>query len=264
MAATPLRRIALITGAAQGIGRAIALRLAKDGLNVAVNDMPSKRQELQKVVAEIEHSGPGGQQAMVAVADISSENDVQVMTASVIEQLGGIDVMVANAGYLYAAELVDSTTEEWDKIMAINLRGTMLSYKYAAMQMIQQGRGGRIIGASSSAGKQGCNNASAYAASKFGVRGLTQCAAIELAKYNITVNAYAPGAINTPMVMHPQDAERGLAPGTTMLELTGMLERTPPPADPGVIASLVSYLVKPEAYFITGQTINVNGGTVFD
>ncbi|KZT67277.1 NAD(P)-binding protein [Daedalea quercina L-15889] len=172
--------------------------------------------------------------------------------------------MVANAGTCEFVELVDSTADKWDEIVSVNLRGTMLSYKYAAMQMIRQGRGGRIIGASSVAGKQGFPTLSAYTASKFGARGLTQSAAIELAKHKITVNAYAPGVIDTGMVALPQDTERGVARGTTIIEAFGLPERLAPPPGPDVIASLVSYLAKPEAYFITGQTINVDGGVFFD
>jgi len=262
MAASSLRRIAVVTGAAQGIGRSIALRLAKDGLSVAVNDVQSKRKQLEEVVSEIRRGD--GRQAIAVTADISREDEVQAMTASVVEQLGGLDVMVANAAITHIAELVDSTLEDWDKIMMVNLRGTMLSYKYAALHMIQQGRGGRIIGASSLAGKQGFNGVSAYAASKFGVRGLTQCAALELVKHNITVNAYAPGVIDTKMAATPRDLELGLLAGTTFVQLLGLPPRALPPASPDVIASLVSYLAKPEAYFITGQTISVDGGLTFD
>ncbi|KZT67278.1 NAD(P)-binding protein [Daedalea quercina L-15889] len=261
-AAVPLRRIALVTGAAQGIGRCIALRLAKDGLNVAVNDISSKRQQLDEVVSEI--GTKEGRQAVAVTGDVSLEDDAREMTESVVERLGGLDVLVANAAILRSSELVDSSVDEWDKIMSINLRGTMLSYKYAALQMIQQGRGGRIIGASSVAGKRGAAAYSAYVASKFGVRGLTQSAALELAKHKITVNAYAPGVIATSMVAFPEDLERGVAPGTTMLERADPHARFGPPPGPEVIASLVSYLAQPEAYFITGQTINVDGGMHFD
>ncbi|KAI0736288.1 hypothetical protein C8Q72DRAFT_908771 [Fomitopsis betulina] len=227
-----IRQIALVTGAAssRGIGRSIALRLAQDGLNVAVNDLSSRRHELDDVVTEINRTAAPGQRAVAVAGDASSEADVEAMVAAVAEQLGGLD-MVANVGILRVADLTDSspgTVEKWDETMSVNLRSVMLSYRYAAMQMIKQGRGGRIIG---DQGIGMCGGFFAYTASKFGVRGLTQT--LDLAEHKITVNAYAPGVINTDLY-------------------------------PEVIASLVSYLAKPEAYFITGQTINVGGGIFFD
>ncbi|KZT67276.1 NAD(P)-binding protein [Daedalea quercina L-15889] len=264
MAAPALRHIALVTGAAQGIGRSIALRLAKDGLDVAVNDVPSKRQQLEELASEIKSKE--GRQAAVVHADVTSEADVQAMTASAVGQLGGLDVMVANAGIGPIKDLLEVSVEEWDMVMRVNLRGVMRCYKYAALQMIQQGRGGRITGMSSIVGKKGYSRASAYAASKFGVRGLTQCAALELAKHNITVNACAPGIIKTPLSsgLFQRNQERGLAPGTTISELLGLPPQPLPLAEPEVVSSLVSYLAKPESYFITGQTISVDGGVVFD
>ncbi|KZT10214.1 NAD(P)-binding protein [Laetiporus sulphureus 93-53] len=216
-------RIALITGASQGIGRAIALRLAEDGLDVAVNDISSKHSQLEAVVAEIKAKG---RNAIAVSADVSKDEEVKAMVAQTAERLGGLD-MVANAGISLVKPLVETSAEEWDRVMAINARSVFLAYKHAAKQMISQGRGGRIIGAVELA---------AYTASKFAVHGLTQTG--ELAKYNIIVNAYAPGFIKTPMNM--------------------------PDAGPEVVASLVSYLAKPESYFITGQTISMNGGICFD
>ncbi|PCH44090.1 NAD(P)-binding protein [Wolfiporia cocos MD-104 SS10] len=213
-------RVAIVTGAAQGIGRDIAIRLADDGLDVAVNDIPTKGEQLQELVAEIRLKN---RRAMAVLADVSSEDEVIAMIARVVDELGGVD-MVANVGVLLVKPLLDTSVDEWERTISINVRGTMLCYKYAAKQMIKQGRGGRIIG-----------NAmfSAYSTSKFGIRGLTQ--SHEFAPYNITVNAYAPGIINTAMGNCPE-----------------------------VISSLVSYLAKPEAHFITGQTIMVNGGFLME
>ncbi|KZT70479.1 NAD(P)-binding protein [Daedalea quercina L-15889] len=246
------KRIALITGAAQGIGRSIAFRLAEDGLNVAVNDLPSKLAELEAVVEEIKSSTGG--QAIAVTGDVSREGDVKAMVTSVVGKLGGLDVMVANAGITEFRSLVDLSVEEWDRNMAINGRGVMLCYKHAAKQMIEQGRGGRIIGACSQAGKQGIPSLPAYAASKFAVRGLTQCAALELAPHKITVNAYAPGAIISTNIGEQLDQERARL----------NMPMNIPMAQPEVIASLVSYIAKLESYFITGQTISANGGTHCD
>ncbi|PCH41711.1 NAD(P)-binding protein [Wolfiporia cocos MD-104 SS10] len=232
-------RVAVITGAAQGIGKSIALRLAADGLKVALNDIGSKDNQVQDVVSEIR--GKGGQ-AIAVLADVSVEADVRSMCAQVVDSMGGIDVMVANAGTFAGSgkPLYDDDTRDWDKIISINLRGVMLSYKFAAQQMIKQGRGGRIIA-----------NASAYCAAKFGVRGLTHSLSREVAKHSITVNAYAPGSILTDMASHPDDVHNG-GLGSTIGKLLNLPPGLPR-GQPEVIASLVSYLAKPESHFITGS-----------
>ncbi|TFY69204.1 hypothetical protein EVJ58_g556 [Rhodofomes roseus] len=245
-------RVAIVTGAAQGIGRSIALRLAEDGLNVAINDIPSKTQQIEEVVAEIKTKTNA--KVVAAPADVTNEEAVQAMIASVVEQLGGLDVMVANAGVMSYGPLLMVPSEEWDRVININLRGVMLCYKYAAKQMVEQGRGGRII-ATFSSHEPGVAYTSAYAASKFAIRGLTQCFASELTKHNITVNVYAPGAIRTNIVSIEDAKAQGLN-SSAMSKL--------PMAEPEVIASLVSYIAKPEAFFITGQTISANGGAHFD
>ncbi|OCH90206.1 NAD-P-binding protein [Obba rivulosa] len=252
-------RVAIVTGAAQGLGLAIALRLADDGLDVAVNDIPAKHAELQKIVIEIQGKG---RRSLAVAADVSVENEVRDMVDRVVNVLGGLDIMIANAGVPFAKPLVETSVEEWERIMAVNLRGVMLSYKHAAHQMIKQGRGGRIIGASSVVGKKGFAYTAAYCASKFAIRGLTQCTALELKLHNITVNAYAPGIIMTPIADHPDDTING-GRGSTFKKMLG-LPPTHPHAEPDVVASIVSYLVKPESYFITGQSINVDGGWIFD
>lgn len=249
--------IAIVTGAAQGIGQSIALRLAQDGLDVAVNDLPEKDVQLQEVVHQIQAAG---RRSIAVAADVSDEEGVRKMIAQTVRRLGGLDVMVANAGYSTLGSLVEFSTQDWDRMMSVNLRGVMLCYKYAAIQMIKQGRGGRILGASSIYGKRGGPMASAYSASKFAIRGLTQSAALELAPHNITVNAYAPGFINTAFLDAALDASNGAAGMAENLNLPANI----PVAEPDAVASWVAYLVKPEAYFITGQTVMMNGGMVLD
>ncbi|CCM05104.1 uncharacterized protein FIBRA_07311 [Fibroporia radiculosa] len=250
-------RIAVVTGAGQGIGRAIALRLAEDGFDVAVNDLPSNSNALESLVGELQSKG---RRSIPILADITEEASVKEMIVKVVQDLGGLDIMVANAGIIgVQAPLTELPVKEWDRMISVNLRGVMLCYKHAAEQMIRQGRGGRIIGASSVAGKKGHPSTSAYCATKFAVRGLTQSLALELTEHKITVNAYAPGVIHTPMT------RRFL--GDEWFESAGERRKADSSrvfAEPDVVASIVSYLVKPEAYFITGQTINVNGGSVMD
>ncbi|KAF8483547.1 hypothetical protein DFH94DRAFT_626191 [Russula ochroleuca] len=189
-------RVALVTGAARGIGRAVALRLAEDGLDVAVNDLPDTP-GLDDVVRAIESKG---RRSIAVPADVSLEAEVVRIIQQVVQKLGSLDVMVANAAIMKYQSFLDTTVDSFDRVMTVNARSTMLCYKHAANQMIAQGRGGRIIGACSAAGKKvGAGIAAAYCASKFAIRGLTQAAAHEFGKHNITVNAYAPGMTDTQM-----------------------------------------------------------------
>ncbi|KAJ7040939.1 acetoin reductase family protein [Mycena alexandri] len=259
-------RTAIVTGAAQGIGKAIALRLADDGFDVAVNDIPTNADNLLAVVKEIEAKGRAGS---AHLADVSVEDEVKAMVTEVVRVYGGLDVkMVANAGICKWSTLTDLSVDDFDRQMAINCRGTFLCYKYAGIQMVKQGReGSRIIGACSVAGKRaGSPFLGAYCASKFAVRGLTQAAALEFGGHGITVNAYAPGAIDTDM-LHYLDTSNakstGNAPGTLTegIKNIGALRTIGTPTD---IANLVSFIASRESQFITGQSLSVNGGTFFD
>ncbi|GAW07220.1 NAD-binding protein [Lentinula edodes] len=252
-------RVALITGAAQGIGKAIALRLASDGFKIALNDVDSKRNQLEGVNDEIEKDY--GCETCSVPGDVSKERDVEDMVQVVSQRLGSLDVMVANAGILGSYTPILSTTEkQWDDVLRINTKGIFFCYKYAAKQMVAQGRpGGRIIGASSFAGKQGLTHIGAYAASKFAVRGLTQVAALELGHHGITVNAYAPGAIETPLA-----TAIDLSTTPAGKDFLNKLPSFSTVGKPEEVASLVSFLASQESGYITGQTISVNGGLFFD
>ncbi|KIK70208.1 hypothetical protein GYMLUDRAFT_546908 [Collybiopsis luxurians FD-317 M1] len=258
---TYTKGVALVTGAAQGIGKDIALRLASDGFNVAINDLPGKLDLLQEVQSQIITAG---RKSMIVVADVSVESEVKEMVEKTVSNLGSLEVMIANAGICATKEMIKVTGDEWDQFLSTNTRGTFLCYKYAAIQMIHQGRGGRIIGATSIASKRGWQMGSAYSSSKFAIRGLTQAAASELGQYGITVNTYAPGFINTPMLA---DAANSVAPGVDRSEAekvwAGMapLNRIGQTAD---VVGLVSFLASSESSFITGQSINANGGILFD
>ncbi|KAI0031754.1 hypothetical protein K488DRAFT_78877 [Vararia minispora EC-137] len=227
----PIRRVALITGAAQGIGLAIALRLADDGLDVALNDLPSKLDALNAAVRAVE--GKGGR-ALVVSGDVSVDEQVNVMVGKTVEILGRLDVMVANAAIAFPFSVTDAEPDAYDKIFAVNVRGVALCYKYAAQQMIKQGWGGRLIGSP---------GLSAYSASKFAIRGLSQTAALELRRHRITVNTYAPGMIDTP----------GLGRDAMLAMEQKRMPKQPKAASVDVVASLVSYLASEEAYHITGE-----------
>ncbi|KAF8917432.1 acetoin reductase family protein [Mucidula mucida] len=229
--------VALVTGASQGIGRAIALRLARDGLDIALNDLAMKEEALEVLASEIEALG---RKACYIVADVAIEDS--------------LDVVVANAGVGCGPRLLlDTTAEEWDRVASVNSKGVFLCYKYGAKQMIKQGTGGRLIGASSVLGQHGSKLVSAYSASKFAVRGLTQCAASEFGQYGITANAYAPGAVDTPMLF-----EAGVGLGSVAAFYEQETKKSPLgimglPED---IASIVSFLASKQARFITGQTVD--------
>ncbi|KAJ7355942.1 hypothetical protein DFH08DRAFT_853967 [Mycena albidolilacea] len=240
-------RVALVTGAAQGIGRAIALRLANDGLDVAVNDLHGKIDSLNAVVEEIRRLG---RRAFAVTSDVSKEDEVKAMVEAAVSALGRLDVMVANAGVGSSGSVMDADVEKWEQLWEINIRGVLLCYKYAARQMVKQGAGGRIIGYA---------NVGAYCISKAAVRSLTQTTALELREHLITCNAYAPGVIETSMTV--RDADKEHSPGfgvKSLLKVTDL--RTGQPAD---VAAVVSFLASPDSHFVTGQTISVDDGAHF-
>ncbi|KAJ3512237.1 hypothetical protein NLJ89_g3631 [Agrocybe chaxingu] len=257
--------IALVTGASRGIGRSTALRLSRDGFKLALNDLPSSKGLLEEVQREIIKNGG---QAMTVPGDVSVEKDVESMVTNVAEAYGGLDVMVANAGIAIIGPLVESTTQDFERVLSVNVIGMYHCYKYAALQMIKQGRGGRIIGASSIAGKQGWPFASFYSASKFAVRGLTQSAALELGKHGITVNAYAPGGVATKMLedvgsdLMGHFANSRFSTTEDRAQLVGSANGRH--TTPEEVADLVAFLASKESEPITGQTLSINGGLYFD
>ncbi|KAJ8517405.1 hypothetical protein ONZ45_g5426 [Pleurotus djamor] len=250
--------VALITGASRGIGRAVALRLAKDGYDIALNDLRANSKHIDSVKEEISRIG---RRACVVPADVKHEKEVVGMVDETVKALGSLNVMVANAGIVQYGSILDTSTELWDEVLAINGRGVFLCYKYAAKQMIFQGSGGRIIGASSVSGKQGGALQGAYCASKFAVRGLTQSVARELAPHGITVNAYSPGPISTAMMGRVHELS-----GTPDEKYQLEVEATPLKryGKPEEVAALVSFLASDGAAYITGQSVSINGGRFCD
>lgn len=254
---------AIVTGASRGIGRGIALRLAEDGFDVVVNDIAPQKEAIADVVTEILSTG---KHALAAVADVSKQEEVERMVAEAVERFGQLDVMVANAGILETTPLLEMTVEKWDRVMAINLRGVFLCYTVSARQMVKQGTNGKLIGACSISGYRPSGKAPAYCTSKWGVRGLTQTAALELGEYGISVNAYCPGSVKTDMstVFAERLAkEQGKASGSvddvyrSSSHRKNALNKELFPQD---IAGLVSFLASSNSSGMTGQTIICDGG----
>lgn len=254
--------VAHITGAARGIGKAIALRLAADGHDIAVSDLPSMAEELEKTRTEIEAAGV---RAVALTGDVTEPESVRRIVEQTAEQLGSLDVMVANAGIAQTKALLDVTPEEYDLVHRVNGKGLFLCYTEAARQMIKQGGGGKIIGASSIAGHKGFGLLGVYSSSKFGVRALTQAAAQEWAEHGITVNAYCPGIVDTQMwveVDRDLGAINDMAEGESMKAMAAgiTLGRVSQGSD---VAAFVSYLAGPDSDYMTGQSPLIDGGMLF-
>lgn len=253
-------KVALVTGAGQGIGRGIALRLAKDGASVMLVDVSATG--IEAVAAEI---AALGRKAATFVADISDRAQVYAAIDEAERQLGGFDIIVNNAGIAQVQPLSDVTPEEVDRIMRINVQGTLWGIQAAAKKFIERQQKGKIINACSIAGHDGFAMLGIYSATKFAVRALTQAAAKEYASRGITVNAYCPGIVGTGMwtEIDKRFSEITGAPvGETYKKyVEGIaLGRAETPDD---VASLVSYLAGPDSDYVTGQAILIDGGIVY-
>ena len=253
-------KVALVTGAGQGIGRAIALRLARDGADIAIVDVNDA-----KITAVAEEVKKLGRRATTFKADVTRRDDVFAAVEHAEEALGGFDIMVNNAGIAQVQPLLDVTPEEVERILKVNVEGVLWGIQAAAKKLKSRGRTGKIISASSIAGHDGFGMLGVYSATKFAVRALTQAAARELASDGITVNAYAPGIVGTDMWVEidRRFAElTGTAVGATYKKyVEGIaLGRAETPED---VAGLVSYLAGPDADYMTGQTPLIDGGIVY-
>lgn len=256
-------KVALVSGAGQGIGRGIALQLAKDGFDVAVADLTFQEEKARGVVAEIEALG---RRAIFVAADVSKKEDVVAAVDAAATQLGRFDVIVNNAGIAQVKPILDVTAEELDKIFSINVNSVVFGIQAAADKFIELGVKGKIISAASIASIKGFPILGAYSASKFAVRGLTQVAAQELAPKGITVNAYAPGIVGTGMwdlIDEKLSEINGKPRGQNLKENVESiaLGRIETPED---VANVVSFLASEKADYVTGQVLLVDGGMLYN
>jgi NAD(P)-dependent dehydrogenase (short-subunit alcohol dehydrogenase family) len=242
-------KTAIVTGARRGIGRAIALGLAREGANVVVSDV--SREDCQKVVDEIKRMGRKG---LALKCDVSSSEDVEDMVKRTVAEFGRVDILVNNAGIIAYRPFLELTDEDWDKTLGINLKGQFLCARAAARDMVKN-KGGRIINiASISSG--GCGIAfpliAHYTASKGGVVALTEALALELTPQGINVNAICPGAIDTDMAKGAKESG----------QLERVLARIPKGrlGQPEEIANLAVFLASEESDYISGAAIVIDGG----
>ena len=244
-------RAALVTGGGRGIGRAISLELARQGHDVTIGWVRDEA-AAEAVAGEIRGLG---RRAATAKGDVGDPADCQRLVDGTVAALGGIDVLIANAGIVATGAFLDATPESFDRQVAANARGSYFVAQAAARQMIVQGRGGRIVFVTSRAGETAVANLSGYCVSKAAQRMAMMCAATELAPHGITVNAVAPGTVET-------DINRGMLsdPGQRKVMLSPILLGRP--GQPEEMAGAAAFLVSDAASFITGATIPVNGGAL--
>ena len=239
-------QVALVTGASRGIGRAIAVSLAKQGASVAINYSGSEdaANETKRLCEE------AGVKAIIVRADVSKSEMVEAMVATVMEQFGRIDILVNNAGITRDKLIMAMSEQDFDDVIAINLKGAFICTKLVSKIMMKQ-RYGRIINLSSIVGVRGNAGQANYSASKAGVIGITKSAAKELASRNITVNAIAPGMIDTDMTSVLSDKVKEAMLATIPAKKAG---------SPEDVAAAVSFFASKEAQYVTGQVLCVDGG----
>jgi 3-oxoacyl-[acyl-carrier protein] reductase len=241
-----VNKVALVTGSSRGIGRAIALELAKRGFSVVINN-DEKPQEKIEVMNEINKIG---QRAIYIQADVSDHDQVEEMIERILNEFGRIDILVNNAGVVMDKKLENMSIEQWNRVISVNLTGTFNCTKSVIKYMKEQG-GGKIINIASVVGEIGNFGQSNYAASKGGVIAFTKTVAKEYAKDGIHVNAVAPGFIKTKMVQNiPEKVMQKILDQIPLGRLGA----------PEEVAKLVCFLASADANYITGQVININGG----
>ena len=242
-------RVAIVTGAAQGIGHAIAERLLAEGARVVMGDLVEAR------VAEAARAiDPDGERTRVAAGDIARKATADALVALAVEAFGGVDILVNNAGMTHAAEFLDLDAADFDRVLAVNLKSMFLCGQAAARRMVKQGRGGAIVNLSSVNAVLAIPNQVPYVVSKGGINQLTRVMAVSLAPHGIRVNAIGPGTIATDLakkaVLGSEEAKRRILSRTPMGRL----------GEPEEVAAVAAFLASDDASYLTGQTIYPDGG----
>ena len=240
-------RVAIVTGSARGIGRAIALKLAEVGANVVVNDIDKAAEQAQGVVEEIKAMN---RQSLAILADVSSSPDVIRLVETTLATFGKVDVLVNNAGITRDHLLMRMSDEDWDEVLSVNLKSAFLCTRAVLRHMLRE-RWGRIINIASIVGIAGNAGQANYAAAKAGIIGFTRTIAKEVASRGITANTIAPGFIDTEMTQRLEEKRRQELKKQIPLGYFG---------SPRDVAEAVAFLASEEARYITGQVLNVDGG----
>ena len=266
-------KVAIVTGAGRGIGRGVALRLAREGAHIVIAEYDSA--SAQQTADEVRSLGVSALPYQIDLADVAQ---MQAMVEAVVKAFGQIDILINNAGRVQTKPMLDLTEQDWDCIVNVNQRGLFFCLQAVARQMIAQipeairasdrapRSFGKIVNFSSVAGRSGRPNSTHYAATKSAVISITRSAALALARYNINVNAVCPGMVLTAMwqeIDRANQVMRGLEPGEWIRRSieTVPLKRAAEPED---IAAAVAFLCSPDADYITGQALNVDGGLEMD
>lgn len=253
-------KVCVITGAAQGIGQAIGMRLISEGAKVVFADLDGEKAE----AAAREAREAGGEAISVAV-DVSRRDQVKSLIETTVSEFGELNVMFNNAGVNKPQSFLETTEENWEFVMRVNGLGVLLGIQEAAKQMIAQGTGGKIINTASIAGRQGFDNVAPYCASKFATISLTQSAARALAGHDITVTGFSPGVVSTPLweQLDKDIMEMGGSskPGEAIQEFSAdiLMGR---PATPDDITGTALFLASSDSNYMTGQIVAIDGGQI--
>jgi NAD(P)-dependent dehydrogenase (short-subunit alcohol dehydrogenase family) len=241
------QKVALITGAGQGMGKAVAITLGQQGAQIAVNDR--NKDATEETASELQKLGI---QAIAVPADVTQKSDVLNMIQKTTDHFGTLHILINNAGILYPTKVIDIPEDEWDRVIDVNLKGTFLCSQ-AILPTLQKNNWGRIVNFSSTAGKNISTVGGAhYTAAKAGILGFTRHLAKEVAQHNITVNAVCPGLIDTDMVRNTIDPDRQQAYANSF-----PISRLGKPEE---VADLVAFLCSDKAAYITGASLDINGG----
>jgi acetoin reductase-like protein len=247
-------KVAIITGGASGIGKAIAERYSKEGARVVIADLNIK------VAAELAQQA--GNEAFAVQFDVTSQESIDHLVATVVEKAGGVDILVNNAGIFAMAPITEITRDQWHKLFAVNSEGKFFTMQAAAKQMIKQGKGGKIINLASQAGRRGEPLVAVYCASKAVVISITQSAGLALIKHRINVNAIAPGVVDTPF-WEFVDREFARYENRQIGETKRLVSEAVPygrMANPEDLTGMAVFLATEDADYIVGQTYGVDGG----